>query len=142
LSFLRTLFRYFMQYKLLCGIFLFALVIIPSEGASLSGGQRQRMSIARALLRNPQILLLDEITSALDPATEVDINQSIQQPKAHKTIISVTHRLSSIIDADDIFVFKDGPITESGSHHELTGHENLDRLFPNSLQFPVHISPS
>ncbi|WP_438347881.1 ABC transporter transmembrane domain-containing protein [Paenibacillus sp. FA6] len=93
--------------------------MIHSDGASLTGGQRQRISIARALLRHPRILLLDEVTSALDPAAEADINESIKQLKAHKTIISVTHRLSSIMEADDIYVFKDGQVTESGTHHEL-----------------------
>ena len=92
---------------------------IVQEGASLSGGQRQRLSIARTLLRKPNILLLDEVTSALDPATEGHINQTIEQLKGKTTIIFVTHRLSSIVHADFIFVFSEGRIVESGSHEEL-----------------------
>ncbi|WP_091164406.1 ATP-binding cassette domain-containing protein [Paenibacillus sp. 1_12] len=99
--------------------------LINNEGASLSGGQRQRLSIARALLRNPRLLLLDEVTSALDPATEADINQTIQQLRYHTTIISVTHRLSSIVNADVIFVFKEGRIVESGTHQELLQRTGL-----------------
>ncbi|MEK3720355.1 ABC transporter transmembrane domain-containing protein [Paenibacillus sp. FSL H8-0034] len=99
--------------------------LINNEGASLSGGQRQRISIARALLRQPRLLLLDEVTSALDPATEADINQTIQQLRHHTTIISVTHRLSSIVNADVIFVFKDGRIVESGTHQELLQQSGL-----------------
>ncbi|MBP1930190.1 ABC transporter transmembrane domain-containing protein [Ammoniphilus resinae] len=92
---------------------------IVQEGASLSGGQRQRLSIARSLLRKPKILLLDEVTSALDPSTEGHINQTIEGLKGTTTTISVTHRLSSIVHADLIFVFHDGRIVEIGSHKEL-----------------------
>ncbi|ULL18348.1 ATP-binding cassette domain-containing protein [Paenibacillus sp. H1-7] len=99
--------------------------VILNEGASLSGGQRQRIAIARALLRDPELLLLDEVTSALDPASEADINRTIQELRRRKTIISVTHRLSSIVHADVIFVFRDGRIVESGTHSELLQQEGL-----------------
>ncbi|WP_282935542.1 ABC transporter transmembrane domain-containing protein [Paenibacillus sp. RC67] len=92
---------------------------VHHEGGSLSGGERQRIAIARALLRKPKLLLLDEVTSALDPATEADINQLIQQLRGEKTIISVTHRLASVVSADNIYVFKEGCIVESGTHQEL-----------------------
>ncbi|CAG7644315.1 ABC transporter ATP-binding protein [Paenibacillus allorhizosphaerae] len=98
---------------------------IVQEGASLSGGQRQRLSIARTLLRKPSVLLLDEVTSALDFATEAEINRTIAQLKGRSTIISVTHRLASIIHADLIFVFRNGEIVESGSHEELLGRKGL-----------------
>ncbi|WP_028548569.1 ABC transporter transmembrane domain-containing protein [Paenibacillus sp. UNC451MF] len=92
---------------------------IHHEGGSLSGGERQRMAIARALLRKPKLLLMDEVTSALDPATESDINQLIQQIRGEKTIVSVTHRLASVVNADQIYVFQEGRIVESGKHQEL-----------------------
>lgn len=100
---------------------------VHHEGGSLSGGERQRLSIARALLRKPNILLLDEVTSALDPATEADINQLVDRLRSEKTIISVTHRLSSVKNADCIYVFHDGRIVDSGTHHELLHKSNLYR---------------
>nr|WP_275667943.1 ABC transporter transmembrane domain-containing protein [Paenibacillus oryzisoli] len=100
---------------------------VHHEGGSLSGGERQRLSIARALLRKPNLLLLDEVTSALDPATESDINQLIERLKSEKTIVSVTHRLSSVMNADCIHVFQDGRIIDSGTHQELLHKNNLYR---------------
>ncbi|GGE00302.1 ABC transporter transmembrane domain-containing protein [Paenibacillus nasutitermitis] len=101
--------------------------MIHHEGASLSGGERQRLSIARAILRNPQLLLLDEVTSALDPATEADINQLLQEIRHSKTIISVTHRLASVVNVDIIYVFQAGRIVESGNHEELLNQQGLYR---------------
>lgn len=101
--------------------------VIRSEGATLSGGQRQRIAVARALLRNPELLLLDEVTSALDPAAETDLNRTILSLRSHKTIVSVTHRLASVVDADRIYVFKDGRVVESGTHRELLRQAGLYR---------------
>lgn len=98
---------------------------VHHEGGSLSGGERQRISIARALLRKPQLLLLDEITAALDPAAEADINELILQLRGEQTVVSVTHRLASVVQADHIYVFQDGRIVESGRHHELMNRQGL-----------------
>ncbi|SFF18935.1 ATP-binding cassette, subfamily B [Paenibacillus algorifonticola] len=98
---------------------------IHHEGGSLSGGERQRIAIARALLRRPQLMLLDEVTSALDPAAEADINHLIEQLKGSRTIVSVTHRLSSVVNADRIYVFQGGHIVESGSHQQLLREQGL-----------------
>ncbi|MBO9597645.1 MAG: ATP-binding cassette domain-containing protein [Cohnella sp.] len=98
---------------------------IHNGGSSLSGGEKQRLAIARAILRNPKVLLLDEITAALDPATESAINRLIGELRSDKTIVSVTHRLASVVDADVIHVFREGRIVESGSHAELLAHGGI-----------------
>lgn len=92
---------------------------VHHEGGTLSGGERQRLAIARALLRKPKLLLLDEVTAALDPATEADINGLIEQLRGGHTIVSVTHRLDSAAAADRIYVFEQGEIAESGTHEDL-----------------------
>ncbi|WP_158289659.1 ABC transporter transmembrane domain-containing protein [Paenibacillus flagellatus] len=100
---------------------------VRHEGGSLSGGERQRLAIARALLRKPKLLLLDEVTSALDPATEADINALLLRLRGAHTIIAVTHRLASVVNADTIYVFRDGAIAESGTHDELLQRNGLYR---------------
>lgn len=92
---------------------------VLQEGGTLSGGERQRLSIARALLRRPALLLLDEVTAALDPAAEADINRLLLELRGKHTLVSVTHRLASAEQADCIHVFQKGSIVESGTHHEL-----------------------
>jgi ATP-binding cassette, subfamily C, bacteriocin exporter len=93
--------------------------VIGERGANLSGGQRQRLAIARALLRKPDVLIFDEATSHLDTATERAIQESLRDHLADKTVILVAHRLSTIRQADRIYVMRDGEISESGSHEEL-----------------------
>ena len=85
----------------------------------MSGGQRQRIAIARALLKNAPILLLDEATSALDNITEQKIQDSINQLMRNKTSLIVAHRLSTIEDADLIYILDKGKIIDSGSHKKL-----------------------
>lgn len=92
---------------------------IKEFGGNLSGGQRQRLTIARALIKRPQLLLLDEITSALDPSTEAEINTLINSLRGKQTIVTVTHRLASIVTADRIIVFQNGKVVEIGTHDEL-----------------------
>ncbi len=93
--------------------------LVGRGGSALSGGQRQRVAIARALVRDPRLLLLDEATSALDPATEREISDTLARAGADRTVIAVTHRLTSITDYDAIFVIEAGRLVEHGTHAEL-----------------------
>ena len=92
---------------------------VLSEGGSLSGGQKQRLCIARALVRDPSILILDEATSALDPATEKRVVDGVDRAYADRTRIVVAHNLLSARSADRIYVLNEGRIVESGTHEEL-----------------------
>lgn len=93
--------------------------VVGHRGGQLSGGQRQRLAIARAILRNPTILVLDEATSALDAATEAAINDTLRRLSKNRTVLSVTHRLNSVTHYDRIFVLKDGRVAEHGTHTAL-----------------------
>jgi len=88
-------------------------------GGGLSGGQRQRVALARAMLRNPAILLLDEPTSALDPLTEAEFIATLGRLSAGRTVVSVTHRLQTVLGADHIFVMDHGQVVQRGSHAAL-----------------------
>jgi subfamily B ATP-binding cassette protein MsbA len=92
---------------------------IGQHGVTLSGGQRQRLAIARAMLKNAPILLLDEATSALDPIAEKHIQEALKRLMKGRTTLMVAHRLSTIVDADVIYVLQDGQIVESGTHASL-----------------------
>jgi len=95
------------------------------RGGHLSGGQRQRIAIARAMLRQPEVMLLDEATSALDPGTEAAINATLERVAQGRTVVSVTHRLASVVGFDCIFVLDNGKIVEHGRHGELLARQGV-----------------
>lgn len=97
--------------------------IVGERGQSLSGGQRQRIAIARAILADPRILILDEATSALDTASEILVQDALQEVMANRTTLVIAHRLSTIVTADKIVVMERGQIVEAGTHEELLKRE-------------------
>ncbi|HYG17691.1 MAG TPA: ABC transporter transmembrane domain-containing protein [Ohtaekwangia sp.] len=110
--------------------------VVGERGMKLSGGQRQRIAIARAILKDPSILILDEATSSLDAQSEVLVQQALEKLMEGRTTIIIAHRLSTIKKVDRIFVIKDGALAETGSHTELTGVQN--GIYSNLLKLQLH----
>ena len=109
--------------------------LVGENGVILSGGQKQRLAIARALLMQTEIILFDEATSALDNETQEQIQKAIDNLKGEYTILIIAHRLSTVIDADKIFVVNDGTIIDYGTHHELLKKcEFYKNLYSKDLQ--------
>ena len=101
--------------------------VVGERGVTLSGGQRQRLAIARALLTDPRILILDDSTSAIDSATEDEIQKAIQRLLKDRTTLLITHRISQIRWADHILVLRKGEIVDQGTHAELMERCDLYR---------------
>ena len=116
--------------KARCYEFIMALpegfdTIIGESGASLSGGEAQRISIARCILKDAPVVILDEATASVDADNEVYIQEAISELVKGKTLIVIAHRLHTIAGADQILVLQDGSIAERGTHTELMEQENL-----------------
>ena len=111
---------------------------VGERGMTLSGGQRQRIGIARAIIRNSPILILDEPTAALDTESEKIVMEALERLMKGRTAIAIAHRLSTIKDADQIVVFKDGFVHEQGTHQELLRKNGLyAELY--RIQFPTEV---
>ncbi|HPN61164.1 MAG TPA: ABC transporter ATP-binding protein, partial [Bacilli bacterium] len=102
--------------------------MVAELGGSLSGGQRQRLSIARALVKNPEILILDDSLSAVDALTESNIIRNLKQARSGKTNIIIAHRFSAVAEADKIIVLQNGKISAIGTHLELLKYDNWYKM--------------
>lgn len=115
--------------------------VVGTRGVTLSGGQRQRLALARAFLTNPRILILDDSTSAIDSATEDQIQRAIQRATQGRTTFLITHRLSQIRWADQIVVLRLGQVVARGAHEDLLrSSESYRRIFSNDLDSPKAIA--
>jgi len=101
--------------------------VIGEKGTYLSGGEQQRITIARAILKNAPILILDEATAFADPDNESRVQEALEKLSEGKTMIMIAHRLSTVTGADRIFVMDKGSVTESGTHEELMNKNGLYR---------------
>ena len=116
--------------------------LVGSSGGHLSGGERQRISIARAMLKAAPIVILDEATAYTDPENEAVIQRSVSRLTAGKTLIVIAHRLSTVVDADKIYVIRDGQIDDAGTHEELLNHHGLYEKMWNAHMDPRRAAES
>ena len=125
--------------KACCHEFIMALpkgydTVIGEGGASLSGGEKQRISIARALMKDSPVIILDEATANVDPENEKDLVTAIEALTKEKTILMIAHRLKTVRSADQILVVDHGRIVQSGRHEELIKEEGIYRRFVNARE--------
>ena len=105
--------------------------MIGENGGRLSGGERQRISIARAIMKDAPIVILDEATSSVDPENEHELIAAIGELTRGKTLVSIAHRLNTVAGADQILVVDEGRIVQRGTHDQLMGEQGLYRDFVN-----------
>ncbi len=127
------------QKKACCHDFITALpdgyaTKIGEGGAGLSGGEKQRISIARAILKDAPIIILDEATASVDPENEMELQNAILELTRNKTILMIAHRLSTVRTADQIIVLDKGRIVQRGTHRELLAQDGLYQRFVNVRQ--------
>jgi len=123
--------------KACCHDFITALpdgynTVIGEKGASLSGGEKQRISIARAIMKDAPVIILDEATANVDPENEKELMQAIYALTEEKTILMIAHRLKTIRNADQIFVIDKGQIVQSGTHDTLMKQDGIYKQFVES----------
>ncbi|MCR5742660.1 MAG: ABC transporter ATP-binding protein/permease [Lachnospiraceae bacterium] len=128
--------------KACCHDFIEALpdgynTVIGEGGATLSGGEKQRISIARAIMKDSPVIILDEATANVDPENEKDLTEAIESLTKNKTIIMIAHRLKTVRNADNIIVIADGKIAEQGNHDKLMSMNGIYRRFVNSRELAV-----
>jgi ATP-binding cassette subfamily B protein len=113
--------------------------LVGERGLKLSGGEKQRVAIARTVIKDPAILLLDEATSALDSHTEQEIQKNLREISRGRTTLCIAHRLSTVVDADEILVLDDGRVVERGRHAELLAmHGRYARMWRRQQQTREH----
>jgi ATP-binding cassette subfamily B protein len=112
--------------------------VVGERGHTLSGGERQRVSIARAVLKNPRILILDEATSSVDTETERKIQEAMDRLVEGRTVFAIAHRLSTLRKADRLLVIQDGNLVEHGTHAELLANPNGIYTKLHQLQQELH----
>ncbi len=120
--------------KLACCDFVYDLpngvnTVVGEGGSTLSGGELQRLSIARAILKDSKIVILDEATANVDPENEEKLIQAISALTQNKTVIMIAHRIKTVRDCDNIFVIDEGKIVQSGKHDDLMKEEGIYRRF-------------